>query len=152
MRAAIARPSAPRSEVSIERRCRPKEGDDQDASKRRSLRSRLGAAIPDFQENEPLPAFGRAKRDPLGDEAVDLDLAERLALTKGRDAEYELNTPDDFVAAARRAAQAAAAQAEERGGSRVTPGCVRVGLAKPAASRKDAANARCSCSPPRFCS
>ena len=82
----------------------------QNAAKER-LRDRLGAAIPDFQEGETPPPFGRAKRSAPGEKAVDLDAAPRGP--EGLDA-----APDDLVAAARRAAQAAAARAEERGGRR----------------------------------
>ena len=86
----------------------------QGAAKER-LRDRLGAAIPDFQEGETPPPFGRAKRSTPEEKAVDLDTG-----SEGLDA-----APDDLVAAARRAAQAAAARAEERGGrrpSRYLPG------------------------------
>jgi localization factor PodJL len=101
-----------RAEVSIEKAPAPKTGDGQEAQKHRSLRSRLGAAIPDFEEDEAPSAFGRAKRGQP-EEAVDLDLAEAASRTKRRPGELE--TTEDFIAAARRAAQAAAAQAEERG-------------------------------------
>jgi localization factor PodJL len=68
-------------------------------AKDKSPRNRLGAAIPDFQEGEMAPPFGRAKRAQSDEHAFDLD---------------------DLVAAARRAAQAAALRAEERSsGSRV---------------------------------
>lgn len=113
-----AQPQPPRygaapalAEVSIEKAPSRKEAAEQTQPKDRSLRSRLGAAIPDF-EAEPLPAFGRAKREPDAEEAVDLDLGEARFRSGDED---ELDSPDDFVAAARRAAQAAAAQAEERG-------------------------------------
>jgi len=104
--------------ASVEKAPSPKGDKDQDASKRRSLRSRLGAAIPDFEDSEAQQAFGRAKRGGPAEEAVDLDLAGAATPSKGRKAQLELETEEDFVAAARRAAQAAAAQAEERGGSR----------------------------------
>jgi len=78
---------------------------------RERLRDRLGAAIPDFQDGETPPPFGRAKRSPRGENAVDLDTGP--GPSEGLDA-----APDDLVAAARRAAQAAAARAEERGGRR----------------------------------
>ena len=83
--------------------------------KEQSLRSRLGAAIPDYQDSEPAGAFGRVKRGEPGKEAVDLDAIEpyRPGAAVLKDAEFD--TTDDFVAAARRAAQAAATQAEERG-------------------------------------
>ncbi len=113
-----AQPQPPRygaapalAEVSIEKAPSRNEAAEQTQPKDRSLRSRLGAAIPDF-EGEPLPAFGRAKRGPDAEEAVDLDLGEARFRSGDED---ELDSPDDFVAAARRAAQAAAAQAEERG-------------------------------------
>jgi len=70
-----------------------------------TLRDRLGAAIPDYQETETPPPFGRAKRAGLESEAIDLDAVPKAA-------------PDDLVAAARRAAQAAAASAEERTGGK----------------------------------
>ena len=95
----------------------------------RSLRDRLGAAIPDFKETETPPPFGRAKRLTSEDEAIDLDAAaapRRAAdvqaprkggpMAAGLDAETDV--PDDLVAAARRAAQAAALRAEGRGGRR----------------------------------
>jgi localization factor PodJL len=71
----------------------------------------------EMPEPEIAPRFGRAKRGPLGEMAFDLDApTPRRAPSKSRpDAEYEI--PDDLVAAARRAAQAAAAKAEDRGGS-----------------------------------
>jgi len=84
----------------------------QNAAKER-LRDRRGAAIPDFQEGEIPPPFGRAKRPSPHDRAVDLDAGPRGA--EGLNA-----APDDLVAAARRAAQAAAARAEERGSRRST--------------------------------
>jgi localization factor PodJL len=109
-------PTTALAEASIGKAPAREESGGQGLSTRRSLRSRVGAAIPDFQEGEAPPSFGRAKRGQPGDEAVDLDLAEPPA--KIRDAEFELDTKDDFAAAARRAAQAASAQAEETSGSR----------------------------------
>jgi localization factor PodJL len=88
-----------------------KPGEASQAAAKERLRDRLGAAIPDFQEGEAPPPFGRAKRPAPGEMAVDLDTAPRGS--EGLDA-----APDDLVAAARRAAQAAAARAEERGGRR----------------------------------
>jgi localization factor PodJL len=100
-------------------------------TRERTLRDRLGAAIPDFKETEAEtetpPPFGRAKRLASDDEAVDLDAAMpsqgdggassiRSRLGMGLDAEPD--APDDLVAAARRAAQAAALRAEGRGGRR----------------------------------
>jgi localization factor PodJL len=101
------------AEVNIEKAPAPKTGAEQNLGKRPSLRSRLGAAIPDFEEGDSASAFGRAKRGEPTEEAVDLDLAAAAARSKRR--EGGLQTTDDFIAAARRAAQAAAAQAEERG-------------------------------------
>jgi localization factor PodJL len=75
-----------------------------EARTKQSLRDRLGASIPDFKETETPPPFGRAKRRGLDEAVVDLD------------AEMPTSGPDDLVAAARRAAQAAAARAEERSG------------------------------------
>jgi localization factor PodJL len=66
--------------------------------KHKTLRTRLTATAPDREETEVAPPFGRAKRGQLPD--------------TGRDAKFE--TPDDLLAAARRAAQAAALKAEER--------------------------------------
>ena len=86
----------------------------------KSPRNRLGGAIPDFQESEMAPSFGRAKRAQSHEHAFDLDALEprRPVAEPSLDADYA--TPDDLVAAARRAAQAAALRAEERSsGSRV---------------------------------
>ena len=94
----------------------PKEAPRQD----RSLRSRLGAAIPDYRdhESEAQASFGRAKRAKLDEDAVDLDAPEARAMERAK-TDFEMDSTDDLVAAARRAAQAAAVQAEERtGGSR----------------------------------
>ena len=77
-------------------------------------------SLGEMPEPEIAPRFGRAKRGPIGEMAFDLDApTPRRAPRKARpDSEYEI--PDDLVAAARRAAQAAAAKAEERGsGSRI---------------------------------
>jgi localization factor PodJL len=131
-----APPPAP-AEASLEKAPARKESSRLAPSTRRSLRSRLGAAIPDFQDGEAPPSFGRAKRGQLGDEAVDLDLAEPPAQI--RDAECEIETKDDFVAAARRAAQAAAA--EERSGSgsrraRTSPSASLASEAEPQGRRK----------------
>ncbi|MGZ5915729.1 MAG: peptidoglycan-binding protein [Methyloceanibacter sp.] len=133
------RPLPAPAEASREKAPVRKESGRQDPSTRRSLRSRLGTAIPDFQEGEAPPSFGRAKRGQLGDEAVDLDLAEPPAQI--RDAEYEIETKDDFVAAARRAAQAAAAHAEERSGTgsrrvRTSPSVSLASQAEPQGRRK----------------
>ena len=72
--------------------------------RRESLRSRLGAALPDFQQSEARPT-SRGRAQP-SEETKDLD---RPAT---QDAAFE--DADDFVASARRAAQAAAAKADER--------------------------------------
>ncbi|HEX2448029.1 MAG TPA: peptidoglycan-binding protein [Methyloceanibacter sp.] len=72
------------------------------------------------EEPEIAPRFGRARRGLPGEQAFDPDApTPRRAPGKARlDAEYEI--PNDLVAAARRAAQAAAAKAEERGsGTRI---------------------------------
>ncbi len=71
-------------------------------------------SLAESSEPEIAPRFGRAKRLG-GEQAFDLDApTPRRATGKSRiDAEYEVS--DDLVAAARRAAQAAAAKAEERG-------------------------------------
>jgi localization factor PodJL len=77
-------------------------------------RNRLRDAIADLDEGGIAPNFGRARRGPPGTKAVDLDAPERTqARIKTEDASFE--TPDDLVAAARRAAQAAALKVEERG-------------------------------------
>jgi localization factor PodJL len=69
--------------------------------KENSLRSRLGAALPDFQKKDAKPTpKDRAKG------------SEETGPAEVQDAEFDAG--DDFVAAARRAAQAAAAKAEER--------------------------------------
>ena len=90
----------PLAEVRFEKGGSLANGDTNGApAKDKSPRNRLGAAIPDFQEGEMAPPFGRAKRAQSDEHAFDLD---------------------DLVAAARRAAQAAALRAEERSsGSRV---------------------------------
>jgi localization factor PodJL len=81
---------------------------------RPSLRSRLGGAVPGFAESEESVLFGRARRVGL-EEAVD-----KPEVAPAFHAELaELGPEDNFIAAARRAAQAAAAQAEERGASRL---------------------------------
>jgi localization factor PodJL len=85
-----------------------------------SPRTRPGPSIPESQDTEIAPRFGRAKRSQPGGDAFDLDAPtpRRAVAKKQADAEYEI--PDDLVAGARRAAQAAALKAEERGsGSRV---------------------------------
>ena len=83
----------------------------------RSLRDRLGAAVPVSEDTEPMAPFGRAKRGPIAEEAVDLDEVEPSPRGASFTREVSLDSTDDFVAAARRAAQAAAARAEERGAS-----------------------------------
>src|SRR5581483_6656039 len=82
----------------------------------KSLKSRLAGSISDFQESEAAPKFGRGKRPPLDEEAVDLDAREERGKVgpKGKDDFAR----DDLVAAARRAAQAAAIKAEERAGGK----------------------------------
>jgi len=86
------------------------------ASSDKSLKSRLAGSISDFQESEAAPKFGRGKRPPLDEEAVDLDAREERGKVgpKGKDDFAR----DDLVAAARRAAQAAAIKAEERAGGK----------------------------------
>jgi localization factor PodJL len=82
-----------------------------------SLRNRLAAAIPDFQDSEAAPNFGRAKRAPLEEKAPQpKESTKSRPLAKTEDASFEV--PDDLVAAARRAAQAAALKVEERSGTR----------------------------------
>jgi len=72
--------------------------------RRESLRSRLGAALPDFQQSEARPT-SRGRTQP-SEEVKDLDRP------TSQDAAFE--DADDFVASARRAAEAAAAKADER--------------------------------------
>ncbi|MGI8725843.1 MAG: hypothetical protein ACR2J1_10970, partial [Methyloceanibacter sp.] len=118
---ARAEKDAPRKEVSAKAPEQAKDASppaDSALPQDRSLRSRLGAAIPDYQDSEAPAAFGRAKRAKLDEDAVDLDAPETAA--KGRlTTNFDLDSTDDLVAAARRAAQAASVHAEERaGGSR----------------------------------
>jgi localization factor PodJL len=75
--------------------------------KENSLRSRLGAALPDFQKREPK----LAPKDLAKEHAMTKE-PEATARAEVQDAEFDAG--DDFVAAAQRAAQAAAAKAEER--------------------------------------
>jgi localization factor PodJL len=118
-------------------------------ARERTLRDRLGGAIPDFKETKTSLAFGRAKRVVPGEEPVDLDATqprrngEAAAPQHSRarvspEPEDEHATPDDLVAAARRAAQAAAMRAEERGGRRSSkhlPGSAPIGE-QPTRSRR----------------
>jgi localization factor PodJL len=78
-----------------------------------SLRNRLAASIPDFQDGEEAPNFGRAKRGPKEEKAPSDKADKPSAPAETEDASYE--APDDLIAAARRAAQAAALKVEERG-------------------------------------
>ncbi|MHA1134255.1 MAG: hypothetical protein ACTSRM_08225 [Alphaproteobacteria bacterium] len=78
------------------------------AVKDQQLRDRLDAAMPGLNETETPPPFGRSKPSPLDQNAFDLDAKPA----------QPRQSPDDLVAAARRAAQAAAARAEERDGRR----------------------------------
>jgi localization factor PodJL len=87
-------------------------------SRHPSLRSLLSTTAPDSKELEPAPAFGRAKRGPLVEEAVDLDESEPSRSVDLSFPEAFLAPRDDLVAAARRAAQSAAARAGERGALR----------------------------------
>ena len=109
------RPSPPDAERAQEKAAEPRKDTPKAPEpevKDRSLRSRLGAAIPDFEEREAQASFGRA-RAKLDEEAVDLDAAD--ALTRAPNAVGDRTSTEDLVAAARRAAQAAAAEAEKRG-------------------------------------
>ncbi|MGC2408879.1 MAG: hypothetical protein WA441_02435, partial [Methyloceanibacter sp.] len=72
----------------------------------RSLRSRPDATVPDLEEIEPAPAFGRAKRGPLAEEAVDLDEGKSSRSGPLFVPEASLDSRNDLVAAARRAARA----------------------------------------------
>lgn len=99
---------------------RPQAGDTGARAKDASRKNRLAAALSDFDETDIAPSFGRAKRGSPDERPFDLDTQDpRRAVAKTEDdADYE--TPDDLVAAARRAAQAAALRAEERlSGSRL---------------------------------
>jgi localization factor PodJL len=102
------------------------------------FKNRLGAAIPDYQENGPAPRFGRAK--PAREETssdLDPDDPARAIAKSGLDADFE--TPEDLVAAARRAAQAAALKAEERTGRarvRRMPGDAEAAMAAEQPSRR----------------
>ena len=78
-----------------------------------SLRNRLAASIPDFQDGEEAPNFGRAKRGPKEEKAPSEKADKPSSPAETEDASYE--APDDLIAAARRAAQAAALKVEERG-------------------------------------
>jgi hypothetical protein len=81
-------------------------------------KNRLATAIADLEDAEFAPSFGRAKRGQPEEKPFDLDAQpprRPRGKTTDEDAEYE--TPDDLVAAARRAAQAAALKAEERASS-----------------------------------
>lgn len=96
------------------------------AEKEKSLRSRLAGSLADLRGSEPTPPFGRGKRGPQEEEAVDLDAAapRRQRAGSGTDADF---AQDDLVAAARRAAQAAALRAEERtGGGRARRSSVTI--------------------------
>jgi localization factor PodJL len=94
---------------------KPIEPEEAEPRTKEPLRAPVGAGITDFNDAEPAGPFGRAKRGGLDDEGADLD--------EGPDV---TRTPDDLVAAARRAAQAAAARAKQRGQgrrpSKVLPG------------------------------
>jgi localization factor PodJL len=80
--------------------------------KDRQQRNQLGAGIPDFKE--PVPPFGRAKRNPLNYQAVDLDASGPRAPGPTGGLNADMEAPGDLVTAARKAAQAAALRAEER--------------------------------------
>jgi localization factor PodJL len=69
--------------------------------KENSLRSRLGAALPDFQKKDAKPTRKDTAKEPEATDRAEV-----------QDADFDAG--DDFVAAARRAAQAAAVKAEER--------------------------------------
>lgn len=75
--------------------------------KESSLRSRLGAALPDFQKRDAKPS----PKDVAKEQATPKP-AETTAPAAKQDAEFD--DGDDLVAAARRAAQAVSAKAEER--------------------------------------
>jgi localization factor PodJL len=79
-------------------------------------KNRLAASNPDFEEAEAAPNFGRAQRDRLDEKAPELKREDR-ARPRPTAEKSDYATPDDLVAAARRAAQAAALKAEERASS-----------------------------------
>lgn len=132
-------PLPPAAEARPETSQAPKNGE-MGATKERLFKNRLGAAIPDFQETEAAPPFGRAKGATPQAKTSDLDHEDPArALTKAEGDELYA-TPDDLVAAARRAAQAAALKAEERASSsrvRRLPGDAEASLgAEPPSRRK----------------
>jgi len=107
-------PGAPGQQSVADKNERPKAGDPGavPGATDPSARNRLAAALSDIEETEA-PTFGRARRGQRDEKAFDLDRPNpRRALVTQDDADYD--TPDDLVAAARRAAQAAALRAEER--------------------------------------
>ena len=101
----------------------PRPGDAADvAVKDPKLRERLGAVMPEPNETETPPPFGRnTQQSPLNQDAFDLDAKPPRAN----------ESADDLVAAARRAAQAAAARAEERDGRRAKSPLSGSGPAEP---------------------
>jgi localization factor PodJL len=66
---------------------------------------------------EPVPSFGRLRRGPAPEEAVDLGLSPPRATRATLRPDADIEPPDNLVAAARRAAQAASLKAEERASS-----------------------------------
>jgi localization factor PodJL len=103
----------PAAEMRPEMGERPKTGEGEAGPA--TPRNRLAAAIADLEDAEIAPSFGRKPAEPE-EKPFDLDKqALRRASAKKEDADYA--TPDDLVAAARRAAQAAALRAEERASS-----------------------------------
>ena len=81
-----------------------------------SLRNRLREALSDLESEEPMEAFGRAKRAASGGQLADTGEAGRQSpFARSFESEGGRDSIDDLVAAARRASQAAAARAEERG-------------------------------------
>jgi hypothetical protein len=105
-----------------------------------AFKNRLRAAIPDFQEHEPAPRFGRAKTGRAEEKSHDLDPDDSArAIAKGAIEDADFDTPEKLVAAARRAAQAAALKAEARAArSRVRrlPGDAEASMASEQPSRR----------------
>jgi localization factor PodJL len=109
-------PGQPPAAMAMEKNEQPKTAESNGGSDALA-KGKPAPSLGEMPEPEIAPRFGRAKRGPIGEMAFDLDApTPRRAPSKARpDSEYEI--PDDLVAAARRAAQAAAAKAEDRGGS-----------------------------------
>ncbi|MGB6922271.1 MAG: hypothetical protein WBE08_02280 [Methyloceanibacter sp.] len=84
-----------------------------------SLRERL-VDVPEFEDPAPRAPFGRAKRGDATRESNSLDAVEPSPRVATFTTEVSFDSMEDLVAAARRAAQAAAARAEQRDAMRQT--------------------------------